>query len=142
MLSVLAGARARLPGWALGSPLVYELARAGLIVLGLTVIANLLLALASGRLVSKMSAQGGLELDTAALVAESGDADRETAAALRTLNQRIDALERTHEGAVASIVGTIGHVNARLEVLTQALAASGGPAPAPNEERDEGTPPE
>jgi hypothetical protein len=123
-LSVLHGAPSKLPGWALGSPLVYEAARAGLIVLGVAVLSNLLLALASGRLVSKLSPQGGLELDAAALVAESGGSDRAMAAALLALNQRIDTVERTHEATVTSTVGAIAHANDRLRMLTEALAES------------------
>lgn len=123
-LSVLHGAPAKLPGWALSSALLFSLGRAGLIVLGLAVLANLLLALAAGRLVTKVSPQGGVELDAAALLAESSSSDHATTAALLALNERIDIIERTQEGVVTSIAGTVKHVNDRLEVLTQALAES------------------
>ena len=142
-LSVLKGGPDPLPGWALESAFIYASARAGIVVLGLALIANLLIALASGRLVSKLSPQGGFELDAAVLVAEAASGDRASAAALLALDQRIDSVQDEVVTVNDGTVRVVALVNARMDALTQALAefvAPGSEAPSAEgaaERRDE-----
>jgi hypothetical protein len=124
VVSILAGTAGKLPGWALGSPLLYEAARAAAALLGLTILANLLLALASGRLMSKVGKEG-LELD-AATALDVAAGDRKGAEAINTLEEAVKTMDQQLKRVARSANTTrqrVANHNELIEVLRGSLTA-------------------
>lgn len=100
-VSFLGDHPAALPGWSMGSPAIYEAARGGLVLLVLFVLCNLLVLLASGRVLSKVS-QSGLEFGGVA-ADELASASKKTSTAVETLTQNQADLEKALESSVAEL---------------------------------------
>jgi hypothetical protein len=116
VLSVLAGPPKKLPGWAFDSPAIYVSARAAVVALVLFVIANLLMNLASGQVLSSIGRSGlgfsGPSTD------ELVNIDKKTSAAVDDLTTRHDDLQSsTTELAsdLKALAQAVGELKAKIK---------------------------
>jgi hypothetical protein len=101
VLSVVAGAPDKLPSWAFDSAAIYVAARAAVVALVFFLIANLLMNLASGRVLSSVGRSGlGFSGPSAD---ELVSIDKQTSSALDDLRARDDALQSIAEKLVSDL---------------------------------------